>query len=382
MQDKAGLASERRGFLQKAAGMALGVAAIAPLSAAADNKKPLIINTLGGIGNPNLQPEHPHSITFGIDARALRDARAAGLSAVNMTIGYVAGTEDPFELSVREIAALDAHVRRYSNDLIKVLGAGDIRNAHASGKVGLVYGFQNAAMMGKDASRVNLFANLGVRVIQLTYNGRNLLGDGAMVPENQGLTPFGCDIVQELNHNKVIVDLSHSGERTCLDAAAASKQPIVISHTGCRAITDLPRNKSDKELRLVAEHGGFVGIYFMPFLAIGRQPYAADLIAHIEHAIKVCGEDHVGLGTDGELSAIDDMPAYMAALQKEVEQRRASGIGATGERGDIVKFLPDLTGPQQFTKLADLLAKRGHSSARVEKILGTNFLRVAGSIWS
>ncbi len=381
MQDAANKAAQRRDFLQQFAGVTLGAMA-APLARGADLKKPLIINALGGIGNPNLQPEQPHNVNFGIDARALRDARASGVSAVNWTLGYVTGPDEPFELSVREIAALDAVVRRRPDDLIKVLNARDIRTAHASGKVGLIYGFQNAAMMGKDASRVGLFANLGVRVIQLTYNGRNLLGDGAMMPENRGLTPFGADIVQELNKHKVMVDLSHSGERICLDAAVASKQPIVISHTGCRALTDLPRNKSDKELRLVAERGGFVGIYFMPFLAIGHQPYAADLVAHIEHAIQVCGEDHVGIGTDGEVGAIDDMPAYMAALQKEVDQRRASGIGATGERGDIVKFLPDLTGPQQFMKLADLLAKRGHSSARIEKILGANFLRVADTIWS
>jgi membrane dipeptidase len=381
MQDAAGKAATRRGFLQQFAGVAMGAMA-APLAFGADIRKPLIINALGGIGNPNLKPEQPHNVHFGIDARALRDARTSGVSAVNWTIGYVAGPDDPFELSVREIAALDAVVRRHPNDLVKVLDGRDIRNAHASGKVGIIYGFQNAAMMGKDPSRVGLFANLGVRVIQLTYNGRNLLGDGSMVPDNQGLTPFGREIVQELNRHKVIVDLSHSGERICLDAASASKQPIVISHTGCRALTDLPRNKSDKELRLVAERGGFVGIYFMPFLAIGRQPYANDLVAHIEHAIQVCGEDHVGLGTDGEVGAIDDMPGYMAALKAEVEQRRASGIGATGERGDIVKFLPDLTGPQQFHKLADLLAMRGHSSARIEKILGTNFLRVADSIWS
>ena len=156
---------------------------------------------------------------------------------------------------------------------------------------------------------------------------------------------------------------------------------MAITHTGCRAVADLPRNKSDRELRLVAERGGFVGIYFMPFLAAGRQPMAADLVAHLEHAIQVCGEDHVGLGTDGTVCAIDDMPAYLRALEQEVRERRASGVGATGERADIVPFLPDLSGPEKFWTLADLLARRGHSSRRIEKILGLNFLRVAGDVW-
>eukprot|EP01032_Pedospumella_encystans_P019861 gene19861-22574_t len=202
-----------------------------------------------------------------------------------------------------------------------------------------------------------------------------------MAPGNRGLTPFGRDVVQALNRHRVLVDLSHSGERTCLDAIAASSQPVAITHTGCRAVTDLPRNKTDRELRMVADKGGFVGIYFMPFLAIGRQPMAADLVAHLEHAINLCGEDHVGIGTDGYVSGIDDMPAYMRGLEKEVAQRRASGIGATGERADIVTFLPDLTGPDKFWKLADLLAKRGHNASRIDKILGLNFLRTAGGVW-
>jgi membrane dipeptidase len=179
----------------------------------------------------------------------------------------------------------------------------------------------------------------------------------------------------------VLVDLAHSGESTCLDAIAVSDQPVIASHTGCRAIADLPRNKSDTELRLVAEKGGFVGIYFMPFLAVARQPTASDLIAHLEHAIQVCGEDHVGIGTDGQVPKVDDMPAYLDDLKKEVEQRRASGIGAAGERADIVKFLPDLDGPEKFRKLADLLSRRGHSRTRIEKIMGLNFLRVAQRVW-
>jgi membrane dipeptidase len=187
--------------------------------------------------------------------------------------------------------------------------------------------------------------------------------------------------VQALNRQRLLVDLSHSGEQTCLDAAAASSQPIAITHTGCRALADLPRNKSDRELRMVAEKGGFVGIYFMPFLAIGRQPTATDLVAHIEHALKVCGEDHVGIGSDGNVSTIDDMPAYMRTLEIEIRKRRAAGISAPGERPDIVPFLPDLQGPDKYLRLADMLVKRGHPASRIEKVLGLNFLRVAGQIW-
>ena len=154
-------------------------------------------------------------------------------------------------------------------------------------------------MMGDDAQRVGIFAGLGVKIIQLTYNVANQLGHGSMVPENGGLTDFGHDVVAELNATNTLVDLSHSGEQTCLDAIDASTAPIAITHTGCRALTDLPRNKTDQELRLAAEGGGIVGIYFMPFLAVDGMAVADDVVRHIEHAVQVCGEEHVGVGTDG-----------------------------------------------------------------------------------
>ena len=343
-------------------------------------RRPIIIDGLGGISNSNLTAadERPDR---GIDARALADAHASGLCAFNQTIGYVFGPDEPFEASVRDIGVWDQLIRSRPQDLLKVYSGDDVRQAHASGRVGVILGFQNAAMMGNDATRAGLFANLGIKVIQLTYNGRNQLGDGSMVTENRGLTEFGRQVVHELNRNRVMVDLSHSGEQTCLDAVVASEQPIVISHTGCRAIADLPRNKSDRELRLVAEKGGVVGIYFMPFLAIDRQPTATDLIAHIEHALAVCGEDHVSIGTDGSVPRIDDMQRYYAELEKEVEMRRTTGIGATGERADIVPFLPDLQGADKFWRLADLLQQRGHKASVIDKILGANFLRLADAVW-
>ena len=345
------------------------------------DKHLMIIDALGDISNENSSEAFQSGPDQGIDARALADARASGLSAFNHTLGYVFGEQEPFEYTMQQIGIWDALIRRHADSLCKVYNVDDIRQAKAQNKVGVIYGFQNAAMMGTDASRVGLFANLGVKVIQLTYNGRNQLGDGSMVKDNHGLTEFGRSVVHELNRNRVLVDLSHSGEQTCLDAIATSAQPIIISHTGCRSVTDLPRNKTDRELKQIADRGGFVGMYLMPFLAINRQPMAADLIAHIEHALQVCGEDHVGIGTDGSVPQIDDMPAYLAALKIEVERRSATGIGAAGERADIVKFLPDLVGVNKFRRLAELLEQRGHSSARIEKILGLNFLRIAEQIW-
>src|SRR3546814_11575822 len=112
-------------------------------------------------------------------------------------------------------------------------------------------------MMGDDATRADIFADLGVRVIQLTYNPGNQLGDGSMAPQNRGLSPFGREVIERLNANRIMVDLSHSGERTCLEAAAHSSRPIPLKHTGCRAPVDLPPNKTNAELRTLAATGGF-----------------------------------------------------------------------------------------------------------------------------
>ncbi len=119
----------------------------------------------------------------------------------------------------------------------------------------------------------------------------------------------------------------------------------------------------------------------MPFLSPSGHATAADVVAHIEHAVNVCGEDHVGIGTDGDVTAIDDLAAYQAHLAEEVAGRAKAGIGAAGERADTYPFVVDLRGVEQFRKLAALLKGRGFSQGRIDKILGLNFLAYAREIW-
>ncbi len=340
----------------------------------------IIVNALGGLGDPNKSGQSDY-VDWIPGSRVIRDALASGLTAVNVTLGYVSGETDPFEATIRDVARADGAIRANSTELLKVYTAADIPRAKADRKIGVIYGFQNAAMVGNDASRVDVFADLGVRVIQLTYNPANQLGDGSAAPQNRGLTPFGQEVVERLNSRRIMVDLSHSGEHTCLDAARVSKQPISINHTGCRALVDIPRNKSDEELRLVASKGGFIGIYFMPFLNKTGHATAQDVVEHVEHAVNVCGEDAVGIGTDGSVTPIDDLEAYKAVLAKEVEARRKAGIGAAGERPDTLPFVVDLRGVNQFRSLAERLERRGYTAGRIEKILGRNYLRYAEEVW-
>jgi membrane dipeptidase len=366
---------DRRSFMAMAAAAA-ATPVLAELAPADPLAGKIVINALGGLGDPNIDGEGDP-----FTPRVLAEAHASGLTAVNTTLGYVAGPGDPFEKSVRSVAEYDAFLRAHPKDLLKIFTAGDIRRAKDQGKIGIIYGFQNGAMMGSDVTRVDLFGDMGVRIFQLTYNPPNQLGGGSMAPGNPGLTPFGREVVARLNERHLMVDLSHSGTQTCLDAARASKAPISINHTGCRALVDLPRNKTDEELRLVASRGGFVGIYFMPFLDPHGHAHAADVVRHIEHAVKICGEDHVGIGTDGSVTQIDDLQKYAAALAKENAERRAAGVAAPGEGPDTYPFTVDLRGPNQFRKLAGLLGERGYTPRQIDKILGLNFMRFATDIW-
>lgn len=356
------------------------------MSTAADY---LIINALGSLDNPNAQHSaeaaghlNQSSEDLTIDERTLADAHASGLSAVNITLGYTMGDMAPYEHTIHEIGVWDSIIAANAADLLKVRTVDDIYQAKATGKIGIIYGFQNAVAIGDDLSRVETFGQLGVRVIQLTYNQANHIGDGSMAPGNRGLTAFGRQVVECLNDRNIMVDLSHSGERTCLEAAGISRQPVSINHTGCRALTDLPRNKTDEELRLVASRGGFVGIYFMPFLNLSGHARAADVVEHIDHAVNVCGEDHVGIGTDGSITSIDDLAAYRATLAEHVAQRQAAGVSAAGERADTLPFVIDLRGVDQFYALIRLLELRGYRPGRIEKILGTNFVDYARRIWT
>lgn len=345
----------------------------------------IIINGLGALYNPNRQakinPDNPYALDLDtVDLRAISDARASGLTALNQTLGHIVGGGDPLEATVADIGRWDALIARQA-ELRKVLRGEDFAVAKSAGQIGIIYGLQNTTALGDDLDRVALLHRLGVRIVQLTYNNRNAVGDGATVADDQGLSRFGVAAMEQLQAEGMLVDLSHSSERTCLAALECARKPMVISHTGCRALVNHPRNKTDDELRRLADAGGVVGIYGMPYLRLSGQPYAADFLFHLEHAIAVCGEDHVGIGTDGTTTVLDDTADYQRGLAADISNRRALGIGAPGEAADVVLFLPDLTGPDQFRCLADMLAKRGHGAGRIEKILGGNFARTMAEAW-
>ena len=330
----------------------------------------VVIDALGGPGGGGP-----------LSAQEIADVRASGITAVNLTVGALGSGADVFEQTFKTIGFWEREVDAHPDALMRVKSAADLQRARESRRLGIIYGFQDATPLGDDPGRVELFSRFGVRVIQLTYNRRNLLGDGCLEPANAGLSRLGQEVVERMNALGVLVDLSHCGHRTTLDGINASKRPVAITHSGCAAVVDLPRNKTDEELRLLARKGGVLGIYFMPFLRLKGQPKAEDLIRHIDHAVDVCGEDHVGIGTDGGISAVELTPEYVKGFRESVRERRRLGISAPGEEEDVYTFLPDLNTPRRLETLAGLLLQRGYSETRVAKILGGNFARLFRETW-
>lgn len=310
------------------------------------------------------------------------NAKASGITAVNVTIsgGGPTGVA-AFESTVRNVAFVERELAAHPGVFLQVRTVADIKRAKDAGKVGLINGFQDATMLESDLARVDLFNDLGVRIIQLTYNVRNLVGDGCLEPGNAGLSAFGRAVVGRMNELGMLVDLSHCGRRTTTDAISGSVKPVAVTHSGCAALADLPRNKTDEQLKLLADRGGVAGIYTMPFLRMSGQPTAEDFIRHVEHAIQVCGEDHVGVGSDNSITPLDLSLAFRAEHAGFVRARRQQGIGAPGEDENVFNYVPDLNSPRRMELIADALAARGHSSARIEKILGQNWLRLFGDVW-
>ncbi|NJO13640.1 MAG: hypothetical protein HC872_09450 [Gammaproteobacteria bacterium] len=217
--------------------------------------------------------------------------RASGLTCVHITVGAV-GTTAPdtaFTRTMRDLDRWEGEIDRHPAVFARIRTVQDFAAAKAAGRTGLLFGFQDAVAFETDLARLESFHRHGVRIVQPTYNRRNLLGDGCMEPANAGLSRAGVAAIERMNALGILVDLSHCGRQTAADAIRVSTRPVAFTHTGCAAVIDHPRHRTDAELRAVADKGGLAGIYVMPYLSGGRQPTGEDVVRHLEHALNVGG---------------------------------------------------------------------------------------------
>lgn len=339
-------------------------------------KSAIVIDGLSGLSDP-YAPEGQTRLSD--QARA--ELRSTGTTAIYCTVAPVGNGPDVWDGTLSMIKEYDAAIAANPDFLAPIRSAADIRAAKATGKLGLIYGTQDTSMVGTSLDRIAELKKLGVRGIQLTYNLRNLSGDGALEPGDAGLSRLGHATIERIEAEKLLLDLSHGGARTISEAIAAAKRPLSINHSGCRAVFDHPRNVSDASLKALADRGGVVGLYFMPFLAAGSKPTRDDLIRHIEHAANVCGADHVAIGTDGaQLPMPINEETWQRARQAH-EFRSANGFAAPGEGPDVLTIVHDYNRLDRFQVLASDLAKRGWDQVRLEKLLGGNLMRLYAEVW-
>lgn len=304
--------------------------------------------------------------------------RGSGINVIKYSVG---GINDDFATTVAAVARVQRLIEAYPGHFTQVRVAADFARAKAEGKLGIILSFESAEMLQGRLESLALFRDLGVRVMQLSYNRKSPFAAGVMEPEGGGLTPLGRQAVSEMNRLGIAIDLSHANPATTAEVLDLSTKSPLMTHAGCAAIHAHPRNKTDEQLRALADRGGVVGIFDLPYLtASPRQPTVEDYLQHVEHALKVAGEDHVGIGSDADILPLDLSEKSMADLSRQLEQRRTAGLAAPEE--DRPPYVMGLNTPRRIEIIADGLLKRGYPADVVEKVIGANFARAFADIWA
>ena len=292
-----------------------------------------------------------------------------GLTAANCTCSVW----ENFRGSMDNIAQFKRWFDAYDHLLVQVYTVEDIRRAKAAGKVGICLGWQNTSGIEDRLDYLELFRELGVRIVQLTYNTQNFVGSGCYESDDGGLSDFGKEVVREMNRLGILCDLSHVGPNTSHDVIVHARQPVAYSHVLPAGLKAHPRNKSDDQLKFIVDHGGFVGVTtFAPFLNRGADSTIDDVVEAIEYVIDLVGEDRVGIGTDftqGHTSGFFDWIT------------RDKGMGRKlVDVGDVYnpKGLASL---RDYPNLTAAFVGAGWSESRIRKVLGENWLNLLREVW-
>ena len=304
--------------------------------------------------------------------RALQGVYAGRVTAFNATIAIF----EKFHEAMDNIAGWYERLDNRADTLTPITSVDDIHEAKRTGKSGVVFGWQNASPIENNLDHLETFHKLGVRVIQITYNERNLLGNGCYERTDDGLSNFGVDAVKEMNRLGILVDLSHVGDRTTLEAAEASDKPVAATHANARSFVDHPRNKTDDALKLIAEKGGIIGATcWPPFLPNKFESTLRDYGDAIDDMVERVGIDHVGIGTD---YTIDQTKEFFDVL---LSQQGTKWNPRRLNYPDTVTHPVGIETPDKFPSIADELTRRGYGSEDITKVLGGNFMRVFKEVW-
>jgi membrane dipeptidase len=303
-----------------------------------------------------------------LEREVLLRLHRGGVTAVNATLAAWHGQAETLDI----IGGVYANMRQNVEVVHQVFSVQDIRAAKTAGKVGLIFGFQDTSPIEGRLQQLEVYHRLGVRIMQLTYNAANPSGCGCQVPNDSGLTGFGRDAIAEMYRLGILLDVSHCGPRTTLEAIDASTKPVAITHSNAAAFVDSPRNKSDEALRACAAKGGVIGAIAVPVLISKTMPaQLGDYLDAIEDLVTRVGVDHVALGPD----FMENMPK--ATLEASVKDLPPAAVAAYAA-------MPPTVGFESVTQLPQVtsgLLARGYSHPDVRKIVGDNWFRLYEQVW-
>lgn len=318
------------------------------------HEKAIVIDGLGGYG-------------FAYD-----DILSGGIHTTHVTLNMYAA--EGFDYVLNQIRRYYSLLEMQPDHLTLIEKPLDILRAKEEKKLGIIFGFQNGAVLGNDVTLLPIFYKLGVRVIQLTYNEANLIGCGCLETRDTGLTSLGRQVIQVMNRLGMLIDLSHVGYETSREAVQMSEYPVAITHGNPTALKNLPRNRPDDLIRSVAQKGGVVGL--TPYAAFcksgqGQRPTLRDFTDQIDYVVNLVGIDHVGIGTDKfEGKTREDFIS-------EVQARYAKLIDTPFEDRHVEGF----SHIQYFPRITEELLRKGYSEDDCMKILGGNFYNLFNKVW-
>ncbi|MEV0698932.1 membrane dipeptidase [Saccharopolyspora sp. NPDC050389] len=303
------------------------------------------------------------------DRGVLEQLRAGGVGAVNATCAVWEGPEE----TLRAVGAW-CRLAAANPDIVTLAdGVDAIRRAHENGRIAVLLGFQNTSPFGDDFRLVEVFRRLGVQVAQLTYNIQNLVGGACYDPHDSGLTRFGRHVVAEMNRVGMMIDLSHVGDQTCLDAIDASAVPVSITHSNPRWFFDNPRNKPTEVIRALADRGGVIGCCLYPNVIGGERTTRDQFCAMVARLVDEIGPEHVAVGSDCTQNWSEKFVAWLR-----------NGRWQPPEANPVVPKWPEwpewFSGPADFPVLAEGLFDAGLDEKTVQGVLGENWMRLFADV--
>jgi membrane dipeptidase len=306
-------------------------------------------------------------------AEDFKPYKESGINVFHVAFGF--GGPTAYEFALKYFASWNAFIANGDEYFMRIDSAADLERVKRSGKTGVLLGVQNSDHFRRPDD-VDFFRGLGQRVSQLTYNSRNLIGNGSTERRDEGISDFGVAIIERMNKVGMAVDVSHCGDRTTLDAFEISKKPVLITHSNCRALVPgHPRLKTDEAIKRVGAAGSVMGITGVRMFVKGDEPTTIEhVLDHFDHVRKLIGPEHLGVGSDMDLYGYDAMPP-------ELNKRLRAGYkGSYAFREKI--DVEGLNHPKRMFDLTQGLIRREYSDKDIEGILGGNFKRVLSQIWT